>query len=359
VQRLNPERELMRGEVDPQSQMFSYFSPESRVPAEHPLRSIKAHTDQVLKKLSRELEALYAPIGRPSIPPEQLLKGQLLMALYSVRSDRLFCQMLDYNILFRWFLDMSLDDEGLDQSNFSRLRERLVSEDLAQRFFDAIVKIAREQDLLSSEHLTVDGTLIEAWAGAKSFKPKDGPPPPSDGRGGVDFRGSTRTNDTHGSTTDPEAISARKGKGKEAKLCFGGHALMENRNGLCLDIRVSSALESESAATEHARRGQGLSHQGICGVPAPQGHPSAYRADRQPQDPRTGWAHNPARQLLGQPAKAQAGRRNLRLDEILRRLAPHAHARHRSCPVARSSGRCSLQPAAVESPLARHRIGAS
>jgi transposase len=194
------------------------------------------------------LEALYSTTGRPSIPPEQLLKAQLLMALYSVRSDRLFCQMLDYNILFRWFLDMSLDDAGLDQSNFSRLRERLVGEDLARHFFDAIVRIAREQDLLSSEHLTVDGTLIEAWAGAKSFKPKDGPPPPSDGRGGVDFRGSTRTNDTHGSTTDPEAKSARKGKGKEAKLCFGGHALMENRNGLCLDIRVSSALETEPAA---------------------------------------------------------------------------------------------------------------
>ncbi len=241
----------MRGEVDPQSQMFSYFSPESRVPAEHPLRSIKAHTERVLKELSGQFDALYASTGRPSIPPEQLLKGQLLMALYSVRSDRLFCEMLDYNLLFRWFLDMSVEDAGLDQSNFSRLRERLVSEDLAQRFFDAIVKIAREQDLLSSEHLMVDGTLIEAWAGAKSFKPKDGPPPPSDGRGGVDFRGSTRTNDTHGSTTDPEAISARKGKGKEAKLCFGGHALMENRNGLCLDIRVSSALESEAVAATH------------------------------------------------------------------------------------------------------------
>jgi transposase len=228
--------------------MFSYFSPESRVPADHPLRSIKTHTDRVLKELSGSLEALYSTTGRPSIPPEQLLKAQLLMALYSVRSDRLFCQMLDYNILFRWFLDMSLDDAGLDQSNFSRLRERLVGEDLARHFFDAIVRIAREQDLLSSEHLTVDGTLIEAWAGAKSFKPKDGPPPPSDGRGGVDFRGSTRTNDTHGSTTDPEAKSARKGKGKEAKLCFGGHALMENRNGLCLDIRVSSALETEPAA---------------------------------------------------------------------------------------------------------------
>ncbi len=247
----------MRGLVDPQSQMFSYFSPESRVPADHPLRGIKAHTERVLKELSGQFEALYATTGRPSIPPEQLLKGQLLMALYSVRSDRLFCQMLDYNILFRWFLDMSLEDAGLDQSNFSRLRERLVSEDLAQRFFDAVVKIAREQDLLSSEHLTVDGTLIEAWASAKSFKPKDGPPPPSDGRGGVDFRGSTRTNDTHASTTDPEAVLARKGKGKEAKLCFGGHALMENRHGLCLDIRVSSALETEPAAAAALLKRQG------------------------------------------------------------------------------------------------------
>ena len=165
----------MRGQVDPQSQMLSCFSPESRVPAEHPLRSIKSHTDRVLKEISGPLEALYSTTGRPSIPPEQLLGAQLLMALYSVRSDRLFCQMHDYNILFRWFLDMSLEDKGLEQSNFSRLRERLVSEDLAQRFFDAIITLAREQDLLSSEHLTVDGTLIEAWAGAKSFKPKDGP----------------------------------------------------------------------------------------------------------------------------------------------------------------------------------------
>ena len=238
----------MRGQVDPQSQMFSYFSPESRVPADHPLRGIKAHTDRVLQALSGEIDAMYADTGRPSIPPERLLKAQLLIALHSVRSDRLFCQMLDYNILFRWFLDMSFEDAGLDQSNFTRLRERLVETDLAQRFFDAIVKVARKDGLLSSEHLTVDGTLIEAWAGPKSFKPKDGPPPPADGRGGVDFRGTSRTNETHGSSTDPEAKSARKGKGKEAKLCFGGHALMENRNGLCVDIRVSSALESEPAA---------------------------------------------------------------------------------------------------------------
>lgn len=172
----------MRGEVGPQSQMFSYFWPESRVPAEHPRRSIKAHTNRVLKEISGQFEALYASTGRPSFPPEQLRKAQLLMALYSVRSDRLYCQMLHYNILFRWFLNMTLEDGGLDHSNFSRLRERLVSEDLARRFFDAIVRLARERDLLSSEHLTVDGTLIEAGAVAKSLKPKDEPPPPSDGR---------------------------------------------------------------------------------------------------------------------------------------------------------------------------------
>jgi transposase len=250
----------MRGEVDPQSRMFSYFSPESRVPLDHPLRSIKAHTDRVLSELSEQFDALYSEIGRPSIPPERLLKGQLLIALYSVRSDRLFCQMLDYNILFRWFLDMSLEDPGLDQSNFTRLRERLVDEDLAQRFFDAIVKVARSEGLLSSEHLTVDGTLIEAWAGHKSFKPKDGPPPPSDGRGGVNFRGRPRANDTHASSSDPEAKSARKGPGKEAKLSFGGHALMENRNGLCLDIRVSCALETESAAAAELLKRQGRKH---------------------------------------------------------------------------------------------------
>jgi transposase len=240
----------MRGEVDPQSALFSYFSPESRVPAEHPLRAIKADTDAVLKELSAELGSLYSSTGRPSIPPERLLKGQLLIALYSVRSDRQFCQMLDYNILFRWFLDMSLEEPGLDQSCFSRLRERLVNEDTARRFFDAVVARARGQGLLSSDHFTVDGTLIEAWASAKSFRPKDGPPPPSDGQGGVNFRGQPRTNDTHASTTDPEAKSMRKGPGKEAKLSYAGHALMENRNGLCVDLQVRSAIEAEPKAAQ-------------------------------------------------------------------------------------------------------------
>ena len=241
----------MRGHVDPQAAMFSYFSPESRVPENHPLRPIKAQADAVLGSMTAEFDRLYAETGRPSIPPERLLKASLLIALYSVRSDRVFCEMLDYNILFRWFLDMSLEQKGLDQSNFSRLRERLVEEDTAKRFFDAVVRAAREANLLSDEHFTVDGTLIEAWASLKSFKPKDGPPSSGDGSGGmVDFRGQRRTNDTHESTTDEEAKLLRKGKGKEAKLSYGGHALMENRNGLCVDLQVCSALETETEAAK-------------------------------------------------------------------------------------------------------------
>jgi len=250
--RLSREKERVRGHVDPQSSMFTYFSPESRVPDDHPLRAVKAHADAVLKSMSAEFDRLYADVGRPSIPPERLLKGSLLIALYSIRSDRMFCEMLDYNILFRWFLDMNLEQSGLDQSNFSRLRERLIEEETAKRFFDSVVAAARKANLLSDEHFTVDGTLIEAWASQKSFKPKDGPPS-SGGTGGdelVDFRGQRRSNDTHESTTDDEAKLARKGKGKEARLSYGGHALMENRNGLCVDLRLSSALEPETTAAK-------------------------------------------------------------------------------------------------------------
>lgn len=239
----------MRGHVDPQASMFSYFSAESRVPAEHPLRAIKGDADAVLGSLSRQFDELYAEIGRPSIPPERLLKASLLIALYSVRADRMFCEMLDYNILFRWFLDMSLEERGLDQSNFSRLRERLDKTDLACRFFDAVVREARKRGLLSDEHFTVDGTLLEAWAStAKSLRRKDGPP--SDGgpddQGLVNFRGERRSNATHESRTDPQAKLMKKGKGRETKLSYGGHALMENRNGLCVDIEVRSVLETET-----------------------------------------------------------------------------------------------------------------
>jgi len=242
----------MRGHVNPQGSMFSYFSPESRVPAEHPLRTIKAYADASLRQLSSKLDALYADTGRPSIPPERLLKASLLIALYSVRSDRLFCEMLDYNILFRWFLEMDLEQPGLGQSNFSRLRERLVEQDLARSFFDSIVQQARAKGLLSDEHFTADGTLIEAWASVKGFKPKDGPAPAEDGDGSgmVDFRGQKRSNATHESSTDPDSKLMRKGNGQPAELSYGGHAVMENRNGLCLDIQVRSALDTETAAAK-------------------------------------------------------------------------------------------------------------
>jgi transposase len=242
----------MRGEVDPQQSLFAYFSPESRIPEDHPLRASKGRADAALKAISSRLDCPYSSTGRRSIAPERLHKGQLLIALYSVRSDRAFCEQLDYNLLFRWFLDMSLDEAGLDQSNCSRLRERLLETDVAQRFFDEVVKLARREGLLSDEHFTVDGTLIEAWASVKSILPKDGPPPPtgSDGTGMVDFKGERRTNETHESSTDPEAKLMRKGNGQPAKLSYGGHALMDNRHGLCVDLAVTDSRLHETVAAK-------------------------------------------------------------------------------------------------------------
>jgi transposase len=241
----------MRGEVDPQSSMFHYFSVESRIPADHPLRPVKKLADSALSAISAELDGLYAKGGRPSIPPERLLKAQLLIAFYSVRSDRQFCEQLDYNLLFRWFLDLDLESGGLDQSNFSRLRERLVETDIARRFFDEVVRLARKDKLLSSDHFTVDGTLIDAWASFKSFKRKDDDEPPKsggDGTGMVDFKGEKRSNATHRSTTDPDAKLMRKGNGQPAKLSYGGHALMENRSGLCIDLLITDATMAEHKA---------------------------------------------------------------------------------------------------------------
>jgi transposase len=238
----------MRGHVEAQASMFSYFSPESRVPSEHPLRSIKAYVDELLRGLSRQFAQMYAKGGRPSIPPERLLKATLLMALYSVRSERLFCEALDYNILFRWFLDMNLEEASLDQSNFSRLRTRLVEHDVARRFFDAVVKRAQQDKLLSDEHFTVDGTLIEAWASLKSFRRKDGGDNDPGADGMVDFKGEKRTNATHESTSDPDAKLMRKGLGKEAKLSYAEHVLMENRHGLCVDVIITAASAKETDA---------------------------------------------------------------------------------------------------------------
>jgi transposase len=235
----------MRGRQNQQTSMLSIVSPEQRVPEKHPLRQIKAMADEALKELSPLLDAMYSVEGRPSIPPERLLKASLLMAFYTVRSERLFCEQLGYNLLFRWFLDMDMTEASFDHSTFSRNRERLLKHDLAGAFFAEIVQQARRARLMSDDHFTVDGTLIEAWASLKSFRRKDGSdqqsPPDDPGNPTVNFHGEKRSNETHESTTDPESRLARKGNGKEAKLSYAGHALMENRNGLLADIRISEA----------------------------------------------------------------------------------------------------------------------
>jgi transposase/IS5 family transposase len=225
--------------------MLAFIDPETRVPPDHPLRTIKSVADRALAELSREFDRMYSAVGRPSIAPERLLKASLLIALYTVRSERAFCEELDYNLLFRWFLDMSLMEPSFDPTVFTKNRKRLLEHNVGQSLFDEVVMEADRHSLLSDEHFTVDGTLIEAAASLKSFKPRDGDPPSTkDADGGnpsVDFHGERRRNDTHQSTTDPESRLLRKGKGKEAKLVFMGHALMENRNGMLTDFQVSSA----------------------------------------------------------------------------------------------------------------------
>lgn len=234
----------MRGDDRQQDAMFSYISPEARVPQDHPLRPIRQMVDRVLSELSPQFDRLYAPIGRPSIAPEKLLRALLLQVLYTVRSERLLMEQLDYNLLFRWFVGLTMDDSVWDPTVFTKHRERLLAGDIAQAFFERVLAQAREQGLLSAEHFTVDGTLIEAWAGQKSFTLRRSPtaaPPDDPGNPTVDFRGVRRTNATHASTTDPEARLYRKALGQEAKLCYLGHLLMDNRHGLAVNTRVTQA----------------------------------------------------------------------------------------------------------------------
>ena len=235
----------MRGKDQKQGTLLCIVSPESRVPSDHPLRGIKVLADEALRRLSELFDEMYAREGRPSIPPERLLKATLLMALYTVRSERQFCEQLDYNLLFRWFLDMDVIEPAFDHSVFAKNRARLIAHEAAGAFFREVVALARERKLLSAEHFTVDGTLIEAWASLKSFKRKDGqgrPPEDDDpGNPAVDFKGEQRSNETHESATDPQARLYKKSTGAKAVLCHMGHALMENRHGLLVDLRVTEA----------------------------------------------------------------------------------------------------------------------
>lgn len=226
-----------------------------RIPKHHPIRRIKALADEALASMSGVFDEMYARIGRPSVPPERLLKAQLLMALYSVRSDRQFCEQLDYNLLFRWFLDLHIDESSFDPTTFSHNRQRLIEHEAAKHLLKAIVGQAERRHLLSDEHFSVDGTLIEAWASMKSFRPKD-EPPSGDSNGWSDFKGQRRSNETHESKTDPEAKLFRKGSGREAKLSYCGNVLMENRSGLLVDVEIVQAdgYGEREAASKMLRR---------------------------------------------------------------------------------------------------------
>jgi transposase len=232
----------MRGFDNNTEALFTYVTPESFVPKDHPLRAIRKMADHALAGMDKLFDSMYASTGRSSIPPEKLLKAQLLMIVYSIRSNRQLVEQIHYNFLFRWFLGMGLDEQVWDHSSFTKNNDRLIGSEVASEFLSRILSQAERKRLLSREHFTVDGTLIEAWASIKSFKPKDGPPTAGGGRNEtVDFKGQKLSNDTHGSVTDPEARLFRKGKTKEAKLCYQGHTLMENRSGLIIRTMVTQA----------------------------------------------------------------------------------------------------------------------
>jgi transposase len=232
----------MRGSDEQPGAMFSYVSLEDRVPPDHPLRAIRRITDRALERISPELGALYIHFGRPSIPPERLLRALVLQALYTIRSERQLMEQLDYNLLFRWFVGLGIDDAVWSPTTFSKNRDRLLTGNVAAAFFDAVLIHADTARLLSDEHFTVDGTLLEAWASQKSFRPRDqDPPAPGGGNPTVDFRGQPRSNATHASATDPDARLYKKSRRGEARLGYLGHVLMEHRSGLIVAARVTPA----------------------------------------------------------------------------------------------------------------------
>src|ERR1700723_3641991 len=234
----------MRGSDQDQSAMYSYLSPEERVRKDHPLRGIREQTEEIFLRMSPLFDAMYAEGGRPSIAPEKLLRAQLLQMLYSVRSERLLMEEIDYSMLYRWFVGLYLDEEVWDATSFTKNRDRLLEADVAKKFLKCVVERARNAGLTSEEHFTVDGTLLEAWASLKSFQPKNQKaktPPDDSGNPTVDFHGARRSNDTHISSSDPDAKLARKGPGKEAKLSYSGNLLVENRNGLIVNAELLEA----------------------------------------------------------------------------------------------------------------------
>jgi transposase len=298
----------MRGDERIQDGMFSYVSLEQRVPMDHPLRGIRKLTDAVLGSLSPEFDNLYKASGRPSIAPEYILRALLLQVFYSVRSERLLVEQIDYNLLFRWFVGLGMDDAVWNHAVFSKNRDRLLTSDVAQRFF-AEVNL-RAKKFMSDEHFTVDGTLIQAWASQKSFRSKDG----SDDGDGTDFHGQKRSNKTHESTTDPDARLYKKSYGKESKLSYLGHVLVENRNGLIAAAMVTHAdgyAERDAALLG----GQGLRHEGFRAHGAGVECDPACNQERQGAQQQSGPEDNAAARLCHQPEPALAGREGIWLAE--------------------------------------------
>jgi transposase len=322
----------VRGDDNRTGELFSYVDLEARVRRDHPLRPIRMIVNEALSALEREFAALYSPIGRPSISPEKLLRAMLLQAFYSIRSERLLMERLEYDLLFRWFVGIGVDDAAWDHSVFSKNRDRLLEGDIAAKFLAAVLTQPKVNKLLSSDHFSVDGTLIEAWASMKSVKPKDGsgePPAQGGGRNAeADFHGQKRSNDTHASTTDPDARLYRKGKGKETKLCFIGHGLMENRHGLLVDACLTLAhacrtggcaahdrASCRPAHSDHAWRRQSLRCRRLRQRAALDERDAACCAEHQRPQLCDRRSNDPARRLCRQPAHPQAHRGGIRLDQ--------------------------------------------
>ena len=311
----------MRGDDDRQAEMLLALTPDQLVPTDHPIRRIKPIVQRVLARLSPRFDGMYADRGRPSIPPEHLLKASLLIALYSIRSERQFCERLRYDLLFKWFLDLNVADPGFDAASFSKNRERLLAHEVARAFFAEVVDEARRRLLLSAEHFTVDGTLLEAWASLKSYRPRAEDGGPCGGRkaGGrnpaVDFRGQRRRRETHVSTTDPQARLFTKGASQAAKLSDMGHLLTENRHGLVVDVALTEATghgEREAALAMLDRRGRPrLRHTRLRGGAARARHDPARRAEHRPPPERGRRPPPPATRATGRASDgASAWRRS-------------------------------------------------
>lgn len=321
----------MRGRSNPQSSFICLVNIEDRIPKAHPIREVKRQIDQVLQSMDATFEKLYAEDGRNSVPPERLLKARVLMALYSVRSERQLCERLPYDTLFQWFMDINMEEAAqlaFDASVFAKNQDRFLAGKVAEEFFTQVVELARQGGWTSDEHFSVDGTLIDAWASMKSFRPKDEPKKPDDSNGWSDFKGQKRSNDTHESKTDPEAKLLRKSKGSASKLCFGLHASMDNRNGLCvtLDVHQSVGKTETSAAIDaldklkergfkpktlgadkgyHNQAAQPAKGRIREGVPRARSLP-ALRADRRTAGGGTRRTHHRQRRLQSQPDRAAA-----------------------------------------------------